>query len=156
MLKKNTLCKRNSIRNVIIWLWHCQVEACQWKEIKGNWDEKNTNWLTSTITNLGREKYDYTLHFLLSHTQRESLRLHISKFHEGARPFSCAHPGCMKTFSYKKSLVQHQVVHEPGYQKPPAKVLIIKPSIYLYLLDNRWKKKINSLTFKAKHILSDF
>ncbi|KAJ8028179.1 Transcription factor IIIA [Holothuria leucospilota] len=49
-----------------------------------------------------------------------SLKLHVCNYHEGARPFACSHEGCVKTFANKVSLVKHQVVHAPGYCKPPS------------------------------------
>lgn len=55
-----------------------------------------------------------------SYTRVSYLQQHINNYHQGARPFACAHDGCVKTFANKVSLVKHQVVHEPGYCKPPT------------------------------------
>ncbi|XP_072040132.1 LOW QUALITY PROTEIN: transcription factor IIIA-like [Amphiura filiformis] len=59
--------------------------------------------------------------------QFTSLRLnemdmHIHNYHEGASAFFvCQHEGCTKTFVHKKSKIQHQIVHSPGYIKPQPK-----------------------------------
>ncbi|XP_027861134.1 general transcription factor IIIA, b isoform X2 [Xiphophorus couchianus] len=47
-------------------------------------------------------------------TRRVKLESHVLGDHEGKKPFSCAYPGCGKSFALKESVWRHGVVHNPA------------------------------------------
>ncbi|XP_061522534.1 general transcription factor IIIA, b [Phycodurus eques] len=50
-------------------------------------------------------------------TRRFNLDSHVLGEHEGTKPFSCAYPGCTKSFAMKESLWRHGVAHDPLKKK---------------------------------------